>query len=159
VSGGNGGMQAQRGYRKLLAFQSAHDLVIAAYRVTNGFPKSEQFGLTSQMRRAAVSVAANIVEGNTVGSSAMFSRHLAISLGSCKELDYYFDLALELGYVNSSDLQTAQQKCVRAAYLVTALWNSIRNRAQKKTSEGGSNPSVPSVPSALSAPSEPEVMK
>lgn len=155
MSGVSGGTGNPRGYRKLLAFQAAHELVIATYRVTTGFPKSEQFGLTSQMRRAAVSVAANIVEGNTVGSSAMFSRHLAISLGSCKELEYYFDLVLELGYADSGELQTAQQKCGRAAYLVTALWNSIKNRAKKPSESGGH----PSVPSALSAPSQPEVTK
>lgn len=152
MSGGTGGTGTVRGYRKLLAFQAAHEVVLDTYQITKDFPKSEQFGLTSQMRRAAVSVTANIVEGNTLDSTPQFLRHLAISLGSCKELEYYFDLASELEYADRDQPQAVQHKCGRAAYLISALSNSLKKRIGKDSGASG-NPSIPSAPSA---PSQPE---
>jgi four helix bundle protein len=158
VSGGYElGANPTRGYRKLLAFEAAHEMVKMTYRATDAFPRSEQFGLTSQMRRAAVSVAANIVEGYVLSSTAQFTRHLDISFGSCKELEYYFDLAGDLGYVNEAELEKAQHMCGRAAYMILSLSRSLKKPSRKEVTDEEapaltvrrhSTPSTPSTPPA-----------
>jgi len=129
-----------QGYRKLVAFRAAHELVKATYEITARFPKSEQFGLTSQMRRAAVSVAANIVEGHALSTTALFVRHLAISFGSCKELEYYFELAGELGYMDDAELLRACRLEGQTAYLISALSRGLKNRATKASPVACSQP-------------------
>lgn len=91
------------GYRNLNVFKKANELVILVYKLTKNFPRDELFGLISQMRRCAVSVAANIVEGygrRTVKDKLQF---FYISRGSLNELEYYIDLSLELGYLNNDN--------------------------------------------------------
>ncbi|MCM3880394.1 MAG: four helix bundle protein [Vicinamibacterales bacterium] len=83
-------------FRRLFAWQKAHALVLRTYEVSAAFPKSEQYGLTSQMRRAAVSIPANIAEGCCRGSRGELARYLRIALGSAGELDYYATLAADL---------------------------------------------------------------
>ena len=117
-----------QGYRRLLAFQAAHDLVKATYEVTSSFPKSEQSGLTSQMRRAAVSAAANIVEGHAPNSTPLFLRRPATSFGSCKELGYYSGLSQELGYMEGEGIQRVKRLEGRAAYLINALIQGLKRR-------------------------------
>jgi four helix bundle protein len=92
-----------REHKKLRAFELADDLVIIIYQVTRSFPKEELFGLTSQMRRAGISVPSNIVEGCARESQIEYKRFLEIAFGSLKELHYQFDLACKLGYIIESD--------------------------------------------------------
>lgn len=87
---------AGKGYHRLLVWQKAHVLVVSIYRATEDFPRAELFGLTSQMRRAACSVPANIVEGQVRGSDKEFIRFLSIANGSLTELEYYLELARDL---------------------------------------------------------------
>lgn len=106
-----------RDYRKLKVFQLADDLVADIYRSTNGFPKSETFGLSSQMRRAAVSVPANIVEGCFRRSQKDYLQSLNIALGSLAELGYYISLSYKLGFLNKKehdDLIEKHGHCMRA---------------------------------------------
>jgi len=77
-----------RDHTKLRAFELADDLVVIIYKVTKGFPKEEMYGLTSQMRRAAISVASNIVEGCARESKIEYLRFLEIAFGSIRELHY-----------------------------------------------------------------------
>ena len=86
-----------RTFRDLRAWQAAHALVLEVYKATDRLPAGERHGLCSQMRRAAVSVAANIAEG-AGGTPAEFARFLRIARGSLDELRYYFILAADLGY-------------------------------------------------------------
>ena len=102
-------------HRKLRAFHLANDLAIAIYRLTRNFPKEEQYGLTSQMRRAAVSVAANIVEGEARSSARDLMRFLNIAFGSARELGYFLELSIRLGF-----LSRAQAEPVIAAHLETS---------------------------------------
>jgi four helix bundle protein len=90
-----------RDHRNLRAFQLADELALLVYRETAGFPKEEMFGLTSQVRRAAVSVASNIAEGCGRSSDVDFLRFLDMANGSLRELQYQISLAQRLGYLPS----------------------------------------------------------
>lgn len=94
------------GVRKIKAWQLADRLVIEAYRVTKSFPREEIYGLTSQMRRCAVSVPANIVEGSLRKNLKEYAQFLYISMGSLGELEYYLHLANELGYLSEEQYKT-----------------------------------------------------
>src|SRR6266496_1634192 len=87
-----------RNFRELKVWEKAHHVALAAYRETAAFPKPELYGLTSQIRRAAASIAANIAEGAGKNSNADFARFLQIALGSASELEYHLLLAKDLGY-------------------------------------------------------------
>lgn len=89
-------------FRDLLVWKKAHRLVLDTYRFTQSFPSEERFGLVQQMRRAAVSIAANITEGHQRSSKQEFFRFLDIAHGSLDELKYYLVLAQDLSYVNGS---------------------------------------------------------
>ena len=91
------------GYRNLIAWQRAIDLVEAVYRVTRDWPRDEQFGLTQQVRRAAVSVPANIAEGRGRTSAKEFAHHLSIAHGSLWEVETHLTVAERLGYVDELD--------------------------------------------------------
>lgn len=86
-------------FRKLEVWMAAHQLTLAAYRLTADFPATERFGLTSQIRRAAASIPANIAEGCGRRGNAEFSHFLCIAMGSLSELDYHFLLAHDLGWL------------------------------------------------------------
>jgi four helix bundle protein len=88
-----------RDHRNLRAFQLADELALLVYRETSGFPKEELFGLTSQIRRAAVSVASNIAEGSGRSSDSDLLRFLDMANGSLRELQYQISLAKRLGYL------------------------------------------------------------
>ncbi len=85
-------------FRKLKVWQKAHQLVLETYRVTKHFPAEERYGLIQQMRRAAVSISANITEGHRRKSKQEFIQFLAIAHGSSDELTYYCLLAHDLEY-------------------------------------------------------------
>ncbi|MEL6536635.1 MAG: four helix bundle protein [Bacteroidota bacterium] len=89
-----------KSFQDLRVWQKAHQLTLAVYRLTKTFPKEELFGLTSQIRRAAVSVPANIAEGFRKVGKADKARFMNISQGSLDEVHYYFILAKDLGYAD-----------------------------------------------------------
>jgi len=86
-------------FTKLLAWQRSHQLVLAIYGASVGFPRSEQFGLTSQLRRAALSVPTNIAEGSKRQSQSDFARFLNIAEGSLAETEYLLMVSRDLGYI------------------------------------------------------------
>lgn len=104
-----------RDHRKLDAFVLADALVIKVYRMTRTFPDDERYGLTSQIRRAAVSIGANIVEGSARSSEADYVRFLTIAYGSACELEYELSIAGRLGYLTSdSDVCVLASRTCRA---------------------------------------------
>ena len=88
-----------RDYKQLKVFHAADDFVVEVYAATRSFPKEETYGLTSQMRRAVVSVPANIVEGSARDSEREFLQFLNIAYGSLAEVGYYVHLAKRLDYL------------------------------------------------------------
>ncbi len=93
------GFLAMRDHKKLRAFELADELAVLVYRHTRDFPREELFGLVSQMRRAAVSTASNIVEGCGRSTQADYLRFLDMAYGSVRELEYQISLAVRLGYL------------------------------------------------------------
>ena len=92
-----------RDHTKLRAFILADELALKTYKISSNFPKEEIFGLTSQMRRCAVSVPSNIVEGSARESQREYLRFLEIAFGSLRELHYQFGLAIRLGYISENN--------------------------------------------------------
>lgn len=93
-----------RTFRDLIVWRKAHELVLTTYRFTRAFPKEERYGLTSQFRRAAVSVPANVAEGFKKRSRGDKVRFMNISQGSLQECRYYLILAADLGYGDTKSL-------------------------------------------------------
>jgi four helix bundle protein len=91
-------------FRDLIVWQKAHEFVIGIYRFTVGFPKSEAFGLTQQLRRAAVSIPANIAEGFKRSGKQDKARFMNIAAASLEECRYYLILAMDLNYSNAINL-------------------------------------------------------
>ena len=98
-------MAASQRFDQLIVWQKAHAFVIAAYRLTKGFPKEELFGLTSQLRRAAVSIAANIAEGFKRTGLPDKLRFYNTSQSSTEECRYYLILTRDLGYCRTEKLE------------------------------------------------------
>lgn len=92
-------------YRRLQVWQRSHQFVLEVYRLTSLFPADEQFGLTGQIRRCAVSIPSNIAEGSARGSDPDFSRFMHIAMGSAAELDYQLLLARDLELMESTEYQ------------------------------------------------------
>lgn len=116
-------------FEELEVYKEAHKLVLMVYKITDKFPKSESFGLVSQIRRAGVSVAANIVEGNTRGHQKEFTQFLYLSKGSLEEVKYYFILALDLGYINKTDYDRLQEQGEKVGKMLSGLIKFWKNKS------------------------------
>jgi four helix bundle protein len=112
-------------YEKLKAWQSCHRLALATYRATQSFPKAELYGLTSQMRRAAFSAAANVAEGAAKRGPKEFRRFLDIALGSLSEMSYAILLVKELGYLSEADWRELDVVRQEAGKLTWGLYRLI----------------------------------
>jgi four helix bundle protein len=116
-------MEPSRSFRDLIVWQKSHRFVLTVYQITrSGFPREEIYGLTSQFRRAAVSIAANIAEGFKKRSKIDKARMLNISEGSLEECRYYIILAKDLGYMNNDTLWELTEEIGR---LLTAYRKSL----------------------------------
>jgi len=112
-------------FRDLEAWQASMDVAESCYRMTKRLPSSEQYGLTGQMRRAAVSVASNVAEGHRRTRPA-FVHHLQIGLGSLAELETQLELAVRLGFVTTEEAASLQKSLARAGQLLHALHRSLK---------------------------------
>lgn len=116
-----------RDHRKLRAFELADGLVLAVYRLTRRFPDDERFGLTSQLRRAAVSVASNIVEGSARSGLADYIRFLDMAYGSVKEVEYQLTIAERLDFAEQDTLAPVLDRATETSKVLHGLIRSLRN--------------------------------
>ena len=116
-----------RDHHKLHAFALADQLAVQTYQITRLFPKDELYALTSQMRRAAVSVPSNIVEGCARSSHAEYVHFLDIAFGSLRELRYQYDLAVRLDYLPASQYIEVEPKLLEAEKVLSGLIRALRN--------------------------------
>ena len=116
-----------RDHTKLRAFELADQLALTVYRATQPFPREEQFGLTSQMRRAAVSVASNIVEGCARHSERDYLHFLDMAYGSARELQYQISLAQRLGLLDAEAYDSLCSLSKETSKVLNGLIRSLRH--------------------------------
>jgi len=110
---------------ELDVFKKAHQLTLYIYRITEQFPAHEKFGLVSQMRRAAVSIASNLIEGSHRLNTGEFRQFVGIARGSAGELKYGLMLARDLGYVSEKDYGTLRSELDDIAKMLMGLAKSL----------------------------------
>lgn len=115
-----------RDHRKLKAFQLADELALAVYQHTESFPKHEQFGLAAQIRRAAVSVPSNIVEGCARRSEADYLHFLDVAYASARELQYQLSLARRLGFIQEQSYDVVADHCTETCKVLNGLIRALR---------------------------------
>lgn len=115
-------------FEKLVAWQEARKLAKLTYMITKNFPKEEQFGLTSQMRRATTSVPANISEGFSRQGIADKLHFYTIAAGSLTELQSFSYTALDVGYINEEKRSNLYNQCVKTHKLLSGLIKSTKRR-------------------------------
>jgi four helix bundle protein len=118
------GLKPAKTFEDLIVWQKAHEFVLAVYGFTEAFPKSEMYGLTSQLRRAAISIAANIAEGFKKSGKPDKARFLNISQGSIEECRYYLILAKDLRYGQKTELDALLEEVSK---LLTGYRSAILN--------------------------------
>ena len=119
-----------RDYKDLAVWQRARELAHEIYRLTEALPREELFGLSSQIRRAAVSVPSNIAEGYGRHSLNDYIRFLKMARGSCYELETQLILCLDLGYLSEPETQTAFSLIKQAQKLLISLLKSLETDCQ-----------------------------
>ena len=112
-------------FRDLVAWQRAMDLVVEVYRLTRVFPREEAYGLTGQLRRAAVSVPSNIAEGQGRGAGHDFARFLRVAIGSLQEAQTQLLVAERLEYVRLDELEPVMALADEVARICKGLLNSV----------------------------------
>jgi four helix bundle protein len=113
-------------YRELIVWQRAMELTVAVYRLTREFPKEELYSLTSQIRRAAVSIPSNIAEGQGRGSTREFRQFLAIARGSNCEVQTQLELARDLGFGHSEVIDRAEALSEEVRKMLFGMLSSVK---------------------------------
>lgn len=116
-------------YRDLKVWRTAMDLVGESYRLTRQFPKNELYGLTSQIRRATISIPANIAEGHGRLHRGDYLRSLSVAIGSVNELETELLLARQLGYVTSEDTRRANDAADEVGRMLGAVVRALRRNS------------------------------
>jgi len=124
-----------RAFRDLIVWQKAHQLTLDLYRVTKSFPRDEQYGLTSQIRRAASSVGANIAEGCGRGTARDFARFVQMALGSASELEYELFLASDLGLFPGTTYAQFESAIISVNRMLTGLGRRLTADGRRPTAQ------------------------
>ena len=120
------GRDQMKDFRKQKVWMKAHDLALEVYRVTEAFPKKELFGLTSQIRRAGVSIPANIAEGCGRDTDADFARFLQIAMGLASELEFHLLLAHDLGFLSDPDYERLNNQTIEVKQMLTSFIKKLK---------------------------------
>ena len=113
-------------FKKLDVWKRSHELTLMVYKLSTSFPREEIYGLTSQLRRSASSVPANIAEGCDRHSSLDFAHFLDIAFGSASELEYHLLLARDLGFLTATNYEEALKEVSGTKRMLTMLIRRIR---------------------------------
>lgn len=113
-------------FRDLNVWRKSHEIAVDVYSVTKSFPSEELYALTSQMRRSAVSIAANIAEGCGRSSDADFARFVVIALGSASEFEYQLLLARDLGFLEPAHYEAMSKKVVEVKRMLAGLVRKLK---------------------------------
>ena len=122
-------------FKKLDVWQAAHSLACEVYRNTGAFPKTEAYGLTSQLRRSASSIAANIAEGCGRSGDPEFARFIRISLGSATELEYHLLLSRDIGLLDDGIHRRLSAQARRIQGMLAGLKRALKTRRSKSTGQ------------------------
>ncbi|MBL8545328.1 MAG: four helix bundle protein [Hyphomonadaceae bacterium] len=119
-------------YRDLNVWQEAMAIAEAVYLLTRSFPQSELYGLTTQMRRASVSIAANVAEGNGRETSGAYVQFLRISQGSLKELETHLFLAQRVDLATTEQVEPILDECDKLGRMLRALIRAIQEKTRRE---------------------------
>lgn len=128
-----------RNYRDLQVWNKAHNLTLELYRLSQRFPREELYGITGQLRRAAVSIGANLAEGCGRRTSAELARFVRIALGSASELDYHLLLARDLEFMSSDDFNRTEKHLTEVRKMLTSFLNSVEEQIELKSRAAGAS--------------------
>jgi four helix bundle protein len=120
-------------FRNLQVWEKGHRLALTVYEITAGFPRSEVYGLTSQIRRASVSVPANIAEGCGRWGIGETTHFYQIAMGSASEVEYYLLLSRDLGLLGNSTYERAHDDVTEVKRMLAALIRELRARRRPDT--------------------------
>jgi four helix bundle protein len=126
-----------RNYRDLQVWKKAHDLTLELYRVSQRFPREEIYGITGQLRRATVSIGANLAEGCGRRTSTELARFVRIALGSASELDYHLLLSRDLGFMSSDDFTSSTAKLTEVRKMLTSFLQSVEEQIETQSRAAG----------------------
>jgi four helix bundle protein len=129
------GMATTRAFKNLDAWQQAMNLVEHCYQLTTHFPREEMYGLTSQLRRAAVSIPSNVAEGCCRRNTKVYANHIAISLGSHAELETCLELAFRLGFLPSKERAALEQRVDSVGRLLSGLHRSLEEKIAREEAQ------------------------
>jgi four helix bundle protein len=117
-----------RDFKKLIIWRAGSDLTKKVYQITRQFPEDEKFGLTSQMRRASISIPSNIAEGCSRNSDVEYKRFLEIVIGSSFELETQLIIAHEIGYFELHEISDLQEEIINLQKQISSLINRLKGR-------------------------------
>ena len=122
-------------FRELKVWEKAHQLTLLVYKSTAAFPQDERYGLTSQIRRASISIPTNIAEGCGRGSDADFAHFLQIAMGSACETEYQLLLSYDLGYLPQEAYCALRDGLLEVKRMISSLLKTLRTTSQKLTAD------------------------
>ena len=131
-----------RNFRDLIVWRRSHEFVLRIYGLTETFPKHEAFGLTSQIRRASVSIPTNLAEGCGRWGDGDMGRFVQIAMGSASEVDYLALLASDLGYVPPDAYTKLTSELNEIRRMLTGLYKQVRLGAERRGSEPSGKPTT-----------------
>ncbi|MBU1121708.1 MAG: four helix bundle protein [Candidatus Omnitrophica bacterium] len=117
----------EKGFKKLIVWKKAYELALEVYKITRDYPRSEQYGLVSQLRRAAISVVANIAEGYERQYRKEYIQFLMIAKGSLGEVETYFLFSKDLGYINIEIYKMINDRRQEVGRLLKGLIKSLKS--------------------------------
>ena len=126
-----------RNYRDLQVWGKAHNLTLELYRISRQFPREEIYGITSQLRRAAVSIGANLAEGCGRRTSSELARFVRIATGSASELDYHLLLSRDLGFMSVDEFANASAALTEVRKMLTSFLSSVEEQIETQSKAVG----------------------